>query len=195
MGEYYKNVKLGTMDDWRYVRHEEIVNLHNTGVVAEGIVWALNPENQVLWRFPWPTEDNQDYTASNERDMFKDWTLPDGVCKGPETHKHVTLHVSDHYAYNINVFIPCPAGPDFAKSGLTSSQISHPVHIIGERYDADGNARTIFECAYCHQMFSLSDEEIEPVRKELLRIGKGEQYGRAQDKWMLEIANRLKSHQ
>ncbi len=165
--------KLGTCDDWRYVRRQEAEHLAKRDAGAGTDMDRFLRDSGTLYRFPWPDEDRHlhDISHINGRSLFRNWVmeLPDelaGVLEGLE-HKKICASIGpeDWHGYHVNVFVPCPLSAD---AGLVAPTGQPKIaSIYGERYDAEGNGRTIFRCGFCEKPFSMSPEEVEKFRTDL----------------------------
>ncbi|MEA3203307.1 MAG: hypothetical protein QOI63_982 [Thermoplasmata archaeon] len=144
MGEYFRHRggtghKLGTQDDWRYVRLDE---------VRRDLRHATNPETlqdglkdpSTLYRFPWPDEDHDDRHAIQRRSMFR----TDYLLIPPDL-----AHIFGSFHHTGT----CPNG-----SGK-GPPLDCLATIYGERVNADG-ARTIFRCGYCAAPFSMAPDDV-----------------------------------
>jgi hypothetical protein len=81
---YEQVCKVGTCDDWRYVRRSEAERLALTDAGGgTNIPHTLN-EPSILYRFPFPWEDKEehDLAAINNRSMF--YTRTFSLAYGPE---------------------------------------------------------------------------------------------------------------
>lgn len=180
MGEYARKrgeelCKLGTADDWRYVRRSEATRFAR-GCDNSAEIRAMMQDPQILYRFPFPNEDatEHDLSAINQRDMTAGafaLYVPLGVLCRVE-HGHICHSMQAPMGgHQLNVFHPCPFDGDRMEKALESgvlstSPMSRPFAVIaGERYDANGNARTIFECGYCRAPFSLPADELAEVQR------------------------------
>jgi hypothetical protein len=190
--QYDQPCKLGTMDDWRYVRRSEAEQLAlvDAGKGAN-IPRALTHPN-VLYRFPWPDEDAYAGQTGHiaERDMFRTYTVPV---------PHSLMDALDHRsrwvsmgaanqggAYNVNVALPCPLSPAFREGGFQNSGATPILQLLGERVDAHGHTRTIFGCGYCEQMYALGEDSL-ALLQEILRAT------RPSEPWYADVAARLKA--
>jgi hypothetical protein len=163
--------KVGTMDDWRYVRRSEVEKMAEIDAGDGANMQMAMAHGNLMYRFPWPDEDEYEHNLDhiNTRDMFRTYTVP-----VPQE----VLDVFDHDvrwvpigaanqggAFNVNVAVPCPTSEAFRKLGLKNSGVQSPIlQVIGERV-SNGWARTIFGCGYCEKMFSLPEgPELDLVR-------------------------------
>jgi hypothetical protein len=179
MGEYYKNIKLGTMDDFRYVRLDE---MQAEAEKTSELDCYLNDPTP-MYRFPFPDEDGQSIEVANQRERERHFVFaqPDGM---EISHQEKCVHVSANGGgWGVNVFIPCPA--EAHKHGIKTSPVNTvPLEIVGERRDpATGKLRTIFSCSWCENWFSLDQESVELIRQTIIKYNSGE--------WYHQIASRL----
>lgn len=188
MGEYLTDytgqtvLKLGTMDDMRYVRRSEVESFAASGKYPrQDLRYILQDENS-LYRFPFPVEDNATLEQINERNMFKTTEIPvskefiQGLDHGD---RYMPLSpVGIQHAYNVNIWIPCPCSKDFNLRKSTNGAFPL-INIYGERYDSEGNCRTIFRCAWCEHPFSLSSDEIEYIKAQIT------------SRWSADLADRI----
>lgn len=175
MGEYLLTpngkLKLGVMDDLRYVRHQELVSMAETpeGRLSPDVGRALEDTN-TLYRFPFPSEDGQDWSAIGQRNMFRPVVILDADGIEIEHRSVVKCITAPGGNYQVNVYLPCPfllttrgKPEDPTKTALCSTLPPPSIMIFGERVQ-DGKPRTIFSCIYCERMFSLTDLEIQLLR-------------------------------
>jgi len=176
MGEYLcfngRQYKIGTCESLYYIRHDElkeIAELHQRDESGTLITDYLQPKI-FFYRFPWPDEDGQDVSYSDNRDYSRKYTIAN---PGIETaHNTVACHIkAEGGGFGLNVMIPCPADTEaFKNSGLRSSPINiTPLHIAFEKYDENGSPLTILGCGYCRQMFRITEDDAEKVRAAVLR--------------------------
>jgi hypothetical protein len=191
MGEYANvpsgtgqenTIRLGVMDDLRYVRRSELEQWAALGfrTPKEGDREETRPlsdyldDPATLYRFPWPWEDNQAIEHLQTRNMFATVLLAVPPQLMTE-HRHMTKPVSGLGGTSINLFFPCPftlkqgryqaqvatvQGLSAHESGLCSAVPNTQITIWGERYDANGNGRTCFQCVFCERAQSYSPEHI-----------------------------------
>lgn len=152
-------LKLGTIDDFRYVRRQELEawQLHDAD---PDTIQAYLDDPNTLYRFPWSNEDGQqigDITL-NDRDMFR--TVQLRLPPVEYEHGKITVHLqAPKGGYQHNVWFPCLHHPDFdLKKSI--EDVRHVVTIFGERYDEQGRGRTIFLCGYCKVPFSIGPEHM-----------------------------------
>lgn len=164
-GDYKCVAKLGTCDDWRYTRREEAEAWESKDAGHQTNVKMTLNESGILYRFPFPDEDGQSVEDSEfqARDMFRTVQIRMAKMDGIE-HKEMVQSIEPKGGgYHLNVWIPCPRSDAFnLKSSGRGSDIAV---VIGERYDADGNGRTIFACGYCGAKFSVDSAEIEELKE------------------------------
>lgn len=170
MGDYMRlmngsQVKIGTAGDNRYMRHDEALRFLflDQGDQLQGNLDYVGAD----WRFPYPSEDNQELHQVSERCMFdiEVFAIPFELL--PKVHDKVCVHIESvaRLSYGVNRMLPCPLSAD-DKGGIAASPI---VAIYSERYDAAGNARTVFECGYCRALFSLAEDELQGYKDAFLR--------------------------
>jgi hypothetical protein len=179
MGQYaFKNgqqgLKVGTMDDFRYVRYGEAERLVASGNDQNGDIRYGLETLSAVFRFPFPDEDNQGDSKIGERSMFR--TLPpfkisaDLISKFDHGERVISLSPEfTQLSYNNNVFLPCPVGEAIKKAGIKQSGTALLANIYGERYDKDGKPRTIFRCAWCGSPFSVGASDIDAIRETIAK--------------------------
>jgi hypothetical protein len=192
-GGYDQLCKLGTMDDWRYVRRTEVEAL--TGVDAgrsTNLPHALK-DPSILYRFPWPDEDAYagDLAHINQRDMFRTFTLPvpqEWLAGLEHTARWVSMGAANGGGtYNVNIAVPCPLSAAFTSQGLKNSGATPILQIVGERTDRQGHTRTIFGCGYCERLYAF------PATPELARVQAILRTWRPHNAWYAQVADRLKA--
>ncbi len=199
MGEYIGGIKIGVMDDLRYVRREECAGLHQDTPSEEGAGALRNPAS--LWRFPWPDEDGATPGEIDARDMFRTYTRSlegnplTGIDHGDGSRggRGVCLHIqAKGGGYGFNVTLPCPALFGSRLPSLVTSAIpaAFPIQIYGVRYDQRGD-RTIFRCGWCEQPFCLDDTDADRLRKAIRKDGASREGD--QRKWYEETALRIRA--
>jgi hypothetical protein len=189
-GEVKTITKAGTMDDFRYVRRTE---LEAWGPFDAGqgtnVPEALR-DSSTLWRFPWPQEDGQ-AVEGIDREMFTTlgFRVPQGLLTKVD-HRTICVHVKPKgYGGGVNVFLPCPAGPDGKSLSLSNPGASPCANIYGERWDEEGKCRTIFRCGWCGAPFSVPAEELEEIRDAIR--SREPHSGRDTRSWYAKVAERL----
>ncbi len=179
MGEYIGRLKIGVVDDLRYVRREECAGLHQDTPSKDGAAALSNPAS--LWRFPWPDEDGAAPEEIDARDMFRTYTRSlegppiEGIDHGDGSRfgRGVTVHIqAEGGGYGFNVMLPCPALFGDRLPALVTSSIpaAFPIQIYGVRYDQRGE-RTILRCGWCEQPFSMDDESADRLREAIRKDG------------------------
>ncbi len=157
-------LKLGTMDDFRYVRRQELEawRLHDA---EPDTIQAYLDDPNTLYRFPWSNEDGQwiGDLELNEREMFR--TIQLRLPRIDYDHGDIVVHLqAPKGGYQHNIWVPCLHHPDFnLKKSI--GDVSHVVTIFGERYDEQGRGRTIFLCGYCKVPFSIGPEHMEELHQ------------------------------
>lgn len=172
MGEYLilndsDKLKLGKMDDLRYVRFAEVAAMAETqeGQQSPDVKRALADPN-ALYRFPFPWEDGQSWDDIGQRKM----TVPALILAATDitvAHRSVVQCVTAPGGlYQVNVYLPCPylltgrGEPEDPITPALCSALPLPsLLLIGERV-RQGQARTIFACIYCRVLLSCSSAEI-----------------------------------
>ena len=133
--------KLGTMDDYRYVRRSEVERLALTDVGQSADLSRVLTHGSILYRFPWPDEDAHAGSLDhiNGRDMFRTFTLPvppELLDQVEHQDRWVSMGAANQGgAYNVNVAIPCPLAPPFRERGFKNSGATPIFQILGERTD------------------------------------------------------------
>jgi len=162
--------KLAVLDDWRYVRRDEAAALVSRDAGVDTNIRHALASPATLFRFPFPWEDGLSRPEDIEgRDMFAtvEFVLPPELAhlvKGIE-HREVWLGVRQaRGSYSFNVAIPCPLSEGFVLKHSQGAPVAL-ADIYGERYDAMKRARTIFRCGYCETPFSVSEAELEVMRR------------------------------
>lgn len=181
MGEYASRMvngkieqvcKVGTCDDWRYVRRCEAERL-SIGDMRQGTnMDSALAEPSILYRFPFPDEDlpfghfeGYDLSAINQRSMFRALSLRvSETALRSMDHRHISerLKNGDWPGAGVNVAVPCPWSARFDALQLAHSPLTPLATLYGERY-ADGIGRTIFACGFCEAPFSLDEAELATV--------------------------------
>lgn len=182
MGEYttirgYGQLKLGTCEDWRYVRRDELELLakhcdadsheHSASSLRE-----LEKSPDLFFRLPVPWEDDDKATVSGlvskigARNMFEHqkthrtlFHVRDGQpLEFP--HRHSVQSFSIGHTYNVNVYVPCPfmlperraAGDESPARVALADELAR---LCSERPApmlfavADKLTGTVFACPYC----------------------------------------------
>jgi hypothetical protein len=92
-----------------------------------------------------------------------------------------TIGHPDHFQ---RIYLPCPYTPE----GRTFCKASAPERFrlaaVGERYDAHGAGRTIFQCHGCEALFSLGKAEIDSLDATNAFDGEGD----ARRQWLTLLA-------
>jgi hypothetical protein len=190
--QYDQPCKLGTSDDWRYVRRTEAEQLALVDAGHGANIPRALKEPSILYRFPWPDEDAHagDTHHIAGRDMFRTHTMPVAQAL-METLDHRSRWVSMGAAnqggsYTVNVAIPCPLSQEFRQGAFKNSGATPILQILGERVDAHGHTRTIVGCGYCEQMYALDEDAIVTLQA-VLRTW------RPSGPWYTAVADRLKA--
>lgn len=199
MGEYITThsgdrVKLGTCEHLMYVRKDEV---ESEAKVNMAIREYLDPACNWIYRFPWPQEDGQLVECAGGRDPFGYGNFV-FTCDDLEIeHQDIVPHikVSGTHAYQVNVWIPCPASKGFNFKTSVGGP-SHPFKIIGERVKP-GQCYTVFACGYCDQWFSLGDDEGDPealdkIKAAILACEQREDRDKP-DTWHKKVTARIKA--
>jgi len=187
MGEYLYNskrknlCKLGTCEDWRYVRRDECLALRAMGYVYDS--WDYidrNDRKGPIFRFPWPHEDDPIaltdalggaaiVEAVNNRDMSFNCCYPMAaelafeIEHGDYCHSPKGNYSRESLSCNGNWFLPCPNSKEASEIGHWSNgDRRYQIQIIGERQNPNG-WYTVFGCPYCDFHFALLAEEIAKV--------------------------------
>jgi hypothetical protein len=156
--------KVGTCDDWRYVRRAEAERLA-VGDAGQGTDFPTAlAEAGILYRFPWPWEDGEEHAVDliAKRDMFKTYTfaLPGaGFMADFIDHEDYVVHKDAG-----TLVMACPLSPAFLAAGLNTRDVPAIVNVYGERYAA-GTARTIFRCGFCQRPFSVPASRLDIFRE------------------------------
>ncbi len=180
MGEYLKfpdgkEIKLGTLDDFRYVRRDEAQRWADRGLRTEGNTSPAEAiaDPTTLWRFPFPWEDRDSVAKIHERKFGDAHRLTFRVPGLEIDHQHKTVSMSAPAGgYGVNVYVPCPyllerigAGQDAKRAALCSTPGEQTIYLVGERFDAEGRGRTVFGCIYCERWIALSVEDLAKLRE------------------------------
>ena len=173
MGEYLllndgDKLKLGVMDDFRYVRHTELAAMIETpeGRISPAVAPALaNPAT--LYRFPFPWEDDQTWDEIGQRDFFRPRIILNatGITV---THRSITQCVTGPSdIYQVNLYLPCPyllttrGEPEDPTEPALCSALPDPLLVIvGERV-RENRVRTIFKCIYCEMLAAMHQAELD----------------------------------
>ena len=173
MGEYAKingeQIKLGTLDDWRYVRRDEVERwqpLASEGGTGMGLALAAE---EIVWRFPFPWEDNENPEDVHGRTMGKPALTV--AIPGEIEHQRVTVSMGlngagQGGAFNVNVRVPCPytlgnrpgqePASDLEVEYCSAVPDNTYATIWGERVGGERGHRTDFKCIYCGAPVCLS---------------------------------------
>lgn len=161
--------KLGVMDDFRYIRHDEAERLAPHEGEGDGGTLAHSlADASTLWRFPFPWED-QDLTRSAQeiaaeiakREMSRTTYVeaPMTVVRAME-HADKVVHMTPRGGgWGVNVWVPCPHSAAGLKLHQSTGGASPILVVHGERHER-GEARTIFACGYCEKLYSFTPNEI-----------------------------------
>lgn len=176
MGEFLilnakDKLKIGTIDDLRYVRYTELVAMSKTleGMNSPDVASGLKDPNS-LYRFPFPWEDGQNWDAIGRRNMFEPTITLFSSGIEVEHTKVVQCIAAPGGGYQVNLYLPCPY--QLTKTGkqdnplevsLCSALPPPTINIVGERVYEDHH-RTIFGCIYCQKFVSFNEPEIELLR-------------------------------
>jgi hypothetical protein len=153
--------KLGTDNDWRYVRRQEAELLlpRDSGESAD--IAAALQDTLILWRFRWPDEDDQlgKTKKISERDMRRvaKVILPNEfLARVPHSRMSIPVRLTPFAAPYFELRIPCPLSSKFDLdiSGNTPTIIN----VVGEREYA-----TVFECAWCHRRITAQPDAMEQI--------------------------------
>ena len=176
MGEYFKEKKLGTCEHLMYVTRKEIENRVQQHPMEKNtdsgslkyLKDYLNLDFNFLYRYEFEDELNKKW--DEDRDPFKTIVFEVDSKKVEVPHrdfKQVTLDNGE--CYNV----PFCFYSDKAKE-LGIKKVSSPdkikIAIVGERYTKNNpQGYTVFKCACCNEMFSLSEDEV-PFVENVLRL-------------------------
>ncbi len=186
MGEYLYNLeheslcKLGTCENWCYIRRDECFALRKAGnyVYASWEYIDRNDRKGPIFRFPWPDEDyalktgnNSVIGAVNKRNMFYCRCYPMSLELAFDI-GHREFHIynpkgiyAEACSFNNqgNWNLPCPNSKAAAEIG-TWDEVGcrYQIQIIGERQNPNG-WYTIFGCPYCDAHFALESKDIEDI--------------------------------
>ncbi|UBF29912.1 hypothetical protein K9N68_37515 (plasmid) [Kovacikia minuta CCNUW1] len=213
MGEFLTNhageqlCKAETMSDFRYIRYEELKFWAPSDGGHGTDCQAVLEDQDTLYRFPYPWEDNHcarndsgeilgiRFSAINSRDMFKTMAFYGFAIPEQVEHKPVYAHLKGRsMGGGINVSLPCPVDPRFKPEpypiGKSSNPVTSCIAIAGERYDANGVGRTIFECGWCETYFSLDPGTLAMFLEHITK-----KYSNSDFLPWLQVANRFKAKQ
>ncbi len=167
-GKLVYHYKLGVCGDFRYVRRKELAAIEATDSGSQVAVRACLDEPSMLYRFPFPDEDNDGPEQIQKRDMFRTVQF-EWAAKGLK-HESVWAHIQAHGGGNgNNICFPCPTTKEFSALNLKRSGDFAPVvRLYGERWNEMGVNRTIFTCGYCEAPFSVDRSELDLVRIEFI---------------------------
>jgi hypothetical protein len=198
MGEYAmyhgEEVKIGTCEEMYYLRADQ-AHLVRT---LSGNVDPMRDRLALRFRFPFPDEDGVPPGGAGFDPFERGITIP-GVRPSLEI-EHGTLQFTARPGYLLS--IPCPEahGTDDDGMGCTVAGLrihrngfSGGVHLVQQRYQADGSLACIFRCGSCGVKWratTLADVEpyVAAVRSEADRVAR-EDASRAQ--WWHTIADRM----
>lgn len=171
MGEYFSNTKLGTCESLMYVRREEVekrcaenpneINTNRGNLTKlEGY---LDLKCKWIYRFPFSSEDNDNWSDINNRDYFKtlDITIDTNIL--PIPHKDfVQISASILGEDFATVNLPFCLYSDKAR-GLGVSvlnQYYQKIKVVGQKYTDDcPSGYTLFACGCCGAEFYFDQEE------------------------------------
>jgi hypothetical protein len=176
MGDYIKidgiEVKAGTCEDYRYVRLAEIMD----GKVTQANDYNPTPHDvrsaraELLWRFPFPDEDNASAASIDERNMNRSIVVRMPFDLPEDHHGTASVHANDAGigtgrggGYGVNMKVPCPSSAEGRKLCSSKTPEGTIARTVGERI-VNGYCVTIFECAYCGTRFYLDDHEVDAIR-------------------------------
>lgn len=162
MGEYVKNIKLGTCENLYYTTFQELKRRVNNGFPASEY---LDPKNGFRYRFPFPDEDHKNlfgkYDDYNRGVLF---TFPKSV-KIELGHDKIffrsdmNLQIKDLRPFGF--YIPCPQKGEGIVPIFDWEKISgvHMFEIVQQK-QVEGELQTVVRCPYCGELCRLSLEEI-----------------------------------
>jgi len=178
MGEYFYpkgygrepvGCKIGTCDDWRYSRFEELLYLQDFADLSKSTDIRYCLDKGMTYRFPFPHEDYEMTSVERvvekigHRNMFDRHQFYATLDMSRFDHKDICVGVhpvGEKHAWNVNVFVPCVQDPANKMRHTRSPNPPFVIHIFGERRHPEaGHLYTVFACGYCGGLFSLSGEE------------------------------------
>lgn len=187
MGEYITigdmKIKVGVMDDFRYVRLEELQEFLYLAKETEEIQVYLD-DPTTLYRFPFPWEDDKSF-LHHGRDMFKTVSLNITPTMNDFEHGSIVKHVEcSGGGHGVNVWIPCILGEDGRKH--QTSGVRPVITIFGERKNCNG-VYTVFRCGYCEKPFAMDEKGIEEIQNLNQK-----RYANDEEHWIHGVLKRLK---
>lgn len=175
MGEYYKDLKLGTCETLYYVRRDELEKeLKNTldRESRDSLEYYLDPKYTWIYRFPKSNEDNQTINHADNRE-YNDYikiTVPTDKIEIP--HKEFTQVTIKKNDSEITCNLPCcPLSPKVSEYKIRPINFSYraDIYIVGDRYrENQPDGYTLFQCCLCDELFAMNEEEIE-ILKEIMK--------------------------
>jgi len=161
MGEYIKNprtgeeIKIAVLDECFFSRGE-LLEFQRLGFKG---FYAGNYDNE---------EHRPDTLKVVLADPNTLYTLPKGCTFNPEVDV-IIVKGSDFEHHKVILQKKGNRGSVYNYMGLKCQQEgANEIYavMIGERYDKEGNARTIFQCDCCEALFSITKEEAERLKRE-----------------------------
>lgn len=165
MGEYVKNIKLGTCEDLYYTTYQELQRRVKGGFPAQEY---LDPKNGFRYRFPFPDEDHK-----NQFGKYKGYNR--GVLITIPKFKEIELaHDKMFFRSDMNpqlkglrpfgFYIPCPQNdnditPIFDWDHLKDVRMFE----IVQQKQVGEELQTVVRCPYCGELCRLSLEEITKI--------------------------------
>ncbi len=193
MGEYLTThtgtrIKLGTCETLYYVRYDEVLL---ESAINKPFAEYLDPKGTWIYRFPNPLEDGESVDAANSREPFG---YPIFNVSGIDiAHEDVCLPCGCDGAYNINVFVACPASNGIKSYRVSQNGAAHPIKITGERIRENVKGLyTICECGYCGAAFGLDEKEAELLKAAILAHEPIEDQPKP-NSWYKQFAARIKA--
>lgn len=165
MGEYVKDIKLGTCENLYYTTFQELKRRTNKGFPAQEY---LEPKNGFRYRFPFPDEDHK-----NMFGKYEDYNR--GVLITIPKFREIEInHDKMFFRSDMNpqlkglrpfgFYIPCPQKDDGITPIFDWDHIKN-VHMfeIVQQKQVDGQLQTVIRCPYCGELCRLSLPEISKI--------------------------------
>jgi len=161
MGEYIKNpktgeeIKIGVLDQCFFSR-DDLLRFQREGFKG----FYAGEYDNVAHR-----TDSLQLMLKNPNTLYG---LPKGCAFDPEVHVLI-VKGSDFKHHEVILQKKGNRGSVYNYMGLKCQQEgANEIYavMIGERYDKEGNTRTIFQCDCCEALFSITKEEAERLKRE-----------------------------
>lgn len=173
MGQYYKDVKIGTCESMYYLRLDEALSLAKMGLKDDdGIPFSVYVSDEVTrFRFPFPDEDGK--TLIGEEIKY-DRGVPLYTGGIEILHKKICLSNFPAYTHNVNIFLPCPYSEEFKAKGIEISRggAGESVLVVKMEGMRNGKRKAIFSCARCGEPQTLKDDDVVKLKEYNMEVYK-----------------------